>query len=256
VKVQTLTIAAAAAALVLSTAGTAVASPLSKPKPKPKTHTVTQVTGSTLKKALLPASEYGIGYTSGGEADSGGHLVSGDPYGSAGNLPCDYLGAVALTGFGETATAGSTIDSPDSVTAGLLTGAQGVQQFANSSQAWSFVTAEQAKYGKCTFYSGAFQGSQGSSGGTIAYVLQSAKWGKVDGYSSFAADQSAQFTDDAGDNEVVYIETTVVQAGTNVYTVQELNTVDSGVPSWALDNLIKATQKLYTISTAKKVTKS
>jgi hypothetical protein len=248
VKLKTLAVAAAVATLTLSTAGTAMASPLTKPKPthKPKhTVTLTQVTGRTLKKSLPSASEYGVGYTSDGEVDSGSHLVHGDPGGRVSSLPCDYLGAYALTGFNQTATAGNLVEAPNSTTAGLLEAGQGVQQFANSSAAWSFVTQEQARYGKCAFYSGSFPGSQGSAGGTIAYDLQSVKSGKIGSYSSFTADQSAQYTDAADDILIIYIETTVVAAGSDVYTIQEIDTSDSGVPHWMLSNFVTATKKLY-----------
>lgn len=238
----------AAAALSFSMAGAASASPLGHPKhhkPKPKHHAVTQVTGKQLKSALLSGSAFDIGYASAGELDTGGSLLSSRVTQGAGSIPCDQLGVFAI-GQGQTAEAFDEIGPPSSNNSpSLLLATQNISQFANSQTAWSFLGQEQARFSACQSYNENLAGSGAvGSGGAIAITIESVSRTKVGNYPAFTVAQSAELSESEGTG-TFYIDTTVVQAGTNVYSVQEWNSVDGTVPGWMLSKVISQTQKLY-----------
>jgi hypothetical protein len=247
VKVKTFAIAAAVAGLTLGTAGTAIASPLSKPKPthhKPPAHSTPagQITGSKLKAGLLPASDFGGGYTTANEQDTGKSLWSVKNPESVSGMPCLVLGQY-VTGYGQTAQAGDDFSPPSSSLSGVA-GTQLISQFASSSAAWSFLTQEAARFQSQACRTQTLT-STGSSSLTLTISFKRLDWTKIGGDSAIEVAQTVNITDDQGDNASVYDEYTVVNAGTNDYTILESNSTDSDVPTWILSDLISATKKLY-----------
>jgi hypothetical protein len=245
-KIRTLAIAAAVGALTVGTAGSAMASPLSKPKPKPKPAAVSQLPGDKLKAGLLAASVFGGGYTISDEQDTGKSLWSANNPDSVSSMPCGLLGGY-VTGYGQTAEATDSFNPPSSsLTA--VSGDQLVSQFANSSAAWKFLTGQATRFQSqaCRTATGTIQGSNGSGNFTYTLTFRRLDWTKVGSYSAIEVAQPFTLTDDQGDSATSYIETTVVNAGANDYTIQEYTGSDSDVPTWQLSDLIKATQKLYT----------
>jgi hypothetical protein len=243
-KVKMLAVIAVAAALSFSTAGAAAASPLGHPKHhKPKPKAVTQVTGKKLATALLPASAFEVGYTKSGEVDTGGSLFSSHVTQGASSIPCDDLGIFAL-GQGQTAEAFDEVSPPDSSSEpSLLSANQNISQFASSGAAWKFLGQEQARFSACQSYNQT-TGSLGNGGLALAITIESVSRTKVGNYPAFTVAQSAEVSISEGTG-TFYIDTTVVQAGTNVYSIQEWNSVDGTVPSWVPSKLISQTQKLY-----------
>jgi hypothetical protein len=237
---------ALAGGLSLAVAGTASAAPLGHPKhhhPKPKPHpvAVTQVSGKQLAAALPAASAYGSGYTSSGEADTGGKVLPPDGVNRMSSLPCDDLGAFQ-SGFGQTAEAADVVALPQNsdATGNLVIGVQDISQFANSSTAWSYIQDEQSKYNSCSSY-----GENLPQSGSMTISLDSVSGTKVNGYYAFTASQEADIQDSQGDTLSLYINTTVVNAGTNVYTVWELNAASEPVPASLLSSMISKAQALY-----------
>ncbi|HXL91850.1 MAG TPA: hypothetical protein VN969_23140 [Streptosporangiaceae bacterium] len=245
-KIRTLAIAAAVGALAVGTAGSAMASPLSKPKPKPKPAAVVQLPGDKLKAGLLAASVFGGGYTLGDEQDTGKSLWSASNPGKASSMPCGAQGSY-ITGYGQTAEATDNFNAPDS-SPNAVDGSQLIDQFANNSAAWSFLTGEAAAFQSqaCRTASGTLQGSNGSGNFTYTITFKRLDWTKVGSYSAIEVMQAFTLTNDQGESGTNYTETTIVNAGTNDYTIQEFNSADSDVPTWLMSDLVKATQKLYT----------
>jgi len=244
-KFRALAIAAAVAALIAGTAGSAMASPFSKPKPKPHSAPASQLPGGKLKAGLLAASVFGGGYTTSDETDTGKSLWSASNPGSISSLPCDLLGDY-VTGYGQTAEAADSFTAPDS-SPNAASGDQIIYQFGDSSAAWQFLTGEAARFQSqaCRTSTGTAQGSGGSGNFTVTVTFSRLDWTKIGSYSAIEVMRTFILTDDQGDSGTVYDEITVVNAGTNDYTVFEFNSSDNDVPTWLLSDLIKSTQKLY-----------
>jgi hypothetical protein len=245
-KVKMLAVVAVTAALSFSMAGMAAASPLGQPKhhkPKPKHTAITQVSGKKLATALLPGSAFGVGYTKSGEVDTGGGLLSSHVTQGASSIPCDDLGIFAI-GQGQTAESFDQVDAPDSSSEpSLLLASQNISQFASSKAAWTFLGQEQSRFSACQSYNET-TGSLGNGGLALAITIESVSKTKVGSYPAFTVAQSAELSASEGTG-IFYIDTTVVQAGTNVYTIQEWNSVDGTVPGWMPSKLISQAQKLY-----------
>jgi hypothetical protein len=244
-KGRLLAAAALTGALSLTMTGTAAAAPLSHPKhhPKPKHKAaVTQITGKQLAKALLPASDYGSGYTSSGESDTGGKLLSSAGAAKISSLPCTDLGTFEFA-FGQTGEAANVIGAAQDssqLSGNLALAVQDVSQFASSQTAWSFIQQERTKYNSCTTY-----GENLPQSGSMTISLQSLSATKIDGYYAFNVAQEADFQDSQGDTATLYINSTVVNAGTNVYTIWEMNIASQNVPSSLLTSMISQTRALY-----------
>jgi hypothetical protein len=235
---------AAAWSLILSgTASAAVTGPagaFSHPKHHAKPAAVTQVTGHKLSTALLPGSDWGAGYTSLGEKDTGSSLDSPASTSMSG-LTCDNLSG-AVQGHGQTAEASDTIAGED-VTAppgNLFAGLQDISQFATSKTASSYVQQLLAKFKSCATYE---QSTQPSTSGPI--TLESLSSTKVDGYYAFNVLQETTDQTGTGQTVTAYINTTVVNAGADVYSVMEFNFASRTVSTALLTSLIGRTRALY-----------
>jgi len=244
-KFRALAIAAAVGVLTVGTAGAATASPTSKPKPKPHAAPAGQLPGDKLKAGLLAASVFGGGYTTSNETDTGKSLWSTSNPSSTSSLPCGLLGAY-LTGYGQTAGAADSFTAPDS-SLNAASGDQIIYQFANSSAAWQFLTGEASRFQSqaCHTTTGTVQGTGSSGSFTYTITFSRLDWTKIGNYSAIEGMETFTIADDQGVSDTVYDETTVVNAGTNDYTVSESNIADNDVPTWLLSGLIKSTQKLY-----------
>jgi hypothetical protein len=238
----------AALALTLGTAGAASAQTLHRPKHH-KPPVVTQVTGAELQTALLPASDFGSGYTSNGAQNTGNSLWSSRANQSVSGTPCDeFVDSVFLTGYGDTAAANDAALDPESGSSNpdaVLFALQSVLQFASSQPADSFYGQSLAKYTSCQSFS---ESASDGSGGTVTETItvQSVAKTSVDKYQAFDVSQSAEISDSSSNvNATIYLNTTVVNAGPNIYSVTEWNQSNDGVASWLLTSLIDRTQALY-----------
>ena len=237
--------AGTAVALMVASAGTASAAPLGKPKhPKPRHHAVTQVTGTKLATALLPASAFGNGHTASDKFSTGRSLWSTRITGRWPQVKCSGLGDV-IPGFGETAMAADLTTAPSSAsTASTLVGTQSISQFASGKTASWFSGQYQAKYSSCQSFSETLPGGQDGNL-TLTINLEKVTQTTVAKFVAFTVAQSAEVSDGSGTDVTFYMETTVVNAGDDVYAIEEINTADTAVPGSMLSTLIKRSQALY-----------
>jgi hypothetical protein len=238
----------AALALTLGTAGAASAQTVHRPKHH-KPSPVTQVSGAKLQTALLPASDFGSGYTSSNAQNTGNSLWSSHGSLSVSGTPCDaFVDSPYLVGYGDTAATANLVSQPESGSSNpdaVLLAFQGVAQFASSQSAGSFYGQSLAKYTSCQSFS---DSSSDGSGGTVTLTItvQSTANTSVDKYQAFEVSQSAEISDSSSDiNGTIYLNTTVVNAGTNIYLLTEWNQSNDGVASWLLTSMINRAQALY-----------
>jgi hypothetical protein len=236
--------AAVAAALSLAISGTAAASAtgpagaFSHPKPKP---TVTQVTGHKLSTALLPSSDWGTGYVSLPVKDTGSSLDRPGSVSMSG-VACDNLSG-AVQGHGQTAEAWDTIIGSDDLAppANAFIGVQDISQFANGKSAWSYVQQLRAKIKSCGTYG---QTNPASNPGPI--TLESLSTAKIDGYYAFKVlEESTDDDTSTGQAITTYISTTVVNAGSDVWSIMQFSSASRTVATSLLTSLIGRTRVLY-----------
>jgi len=231
--------AAAATALTLGMAGTALAAPLSKPKPKPAP--AAQITGSKLAAGLLPGADFGGGDTTSGPIDTGNSLLSAKHPQGVSSLSCTFAG-LYFSGYGQTAAATDVFSPPVGHTGGPF-GSQLIYQFASSSAASSFLAQEAARFQSRACRNQTTNTNQGT---TLTVTLKRLSWTKIGGYPAIDVTQSDGATNALGVSlSTSYNVFTVVDAGTNVYTIWEAGSSDAGVPASLLSHLIRSTQKLY-----------
>lgn len=232
----------AAATITLGTAGAASAGTLSHPK-----H-LTQVPGHVLAKGLLPVSRIGKAYKVTGHYDTGKRLWSARPLFSVAATSCKEFETGYNFGYGDTADAGSAIDTTDFEHLAANAPSfivQDVSQFASSGAAWKFFQQAQAKFNQCPSISFSLNDS------TLGHITetvtnQNITSTRVGGYPAFQVDQADELMLDAlGDSVADSLNTTFVVAGTNVYEVQWTTSQDISVPNWMLTALISNVQKLY-----------
>lgn len=232
-------IATATAALSLGMAGSAAASPLgAKAKPAP------QVTGARLQTALLPASAFGGGFTVTQRLNTGKKFWSSKGWFKPANLSCvnfetyNYVG-----GFGDTAGATDSVNNPNPAWADypnvVLDGDQAVIQFKTAQAATSFYNQAYARYAKCSAFNEAYP----ADATTLELSTQALAKTTIKKDKAF---QLVQYVDIAALPAVnFYASTTVVLAGTNVYTVDDINGTNDAVPAALLGRLISRVQALY-----------
>ena len=232
-------IAITTTALSLGAAGSAAASPLShKTKPAP------QVTGLRLQSALLPTSAFGNGFTVAYRFSTGSRLWSTRARFKPSSLSCvNFEMDVYPGGFGNTAGAADGVENTNpSFTAYpniILSGEQAALQFNTARAAASFYSQAYTKYKKCTN----FTESDPANLGKFELTVQSLAKTTINNNKAFQVTQLVSLSTSPAFS--FYTSTAVVLAGTNVYTVADMNGTNDPVTASLPGNLIKRVQALY-----------
>ena len=234
-KFKVIAVVSTAAALSLGMAGSAAASSLST-KPAP------QVTGARLRTALLPASAFGDGFTVTQRLNSGSKLASTQVRIKPSSLTCvAFETFIFVRGFGNTAGATNSVNNPNpdfsSYPSIVLGGDQTVLQFKTSGAATSFYNQAYARYKQCTAYTDSVDNLQ------IELTNQSLSKTTIGKNKAF---QLIQYVDISALPALsFYQNTAVVLAGTNVYTIDDVNGTNDPISASLLGNLINRVQALY-----------
>lgn len=155
--------------------------PAALPGATPGAH---QVSGTTLKSALLPANGFGSGFKAATAITSGRHLEHGPALFKVGTMKCGtFRVTVGLPGFGETASASDHVSSL--VSAELRDYLQSVYQFRTGNAASSFFRAVAAKSAACRTF------SFSAGGQTLRYTTKSVSKTKVGGHQAVLVHQVA-----------------------------------------------------------------
>jgi len=237
VKFKVIAVISTATALSLGMAGSAAASPLtSKPAP--------QVTGSRLQSALLPASAFGNGFTVTQRLNSGNKLASTRVRIKPSSLSCaGFELYLYVAGFGNTAGAMDSVENPNpdlsSYPSVVLGGDQAVVQFKTASAAASFYNLAYARYKQCV----AFTEPDPADNSQLELTVQSLSQTTIAKNKAF---QVIQLVDIAALPALsFYANTAVVLAGTNVYTIDDVNGTNDPISASLLGKLINRVQALY-----------
>ncbi len=237
-KFKAIAVTAAAGALCLGMAGSALASPLSRARPAP------QVTGSRLQSGLLPASAFGDGFTAFNRHNSGSTLRSTQALIKPSNLSCvNFETYAVLIGLGNTAGAIDSINNPNpnfsSFPSVILGADQYVVQFSSAGAAQTFYNRAHARYQQCSAFNEPLPGDQTH----VELVTQSLSNTTIGNHKAFQLIQHADVAAFAGLD--FYEATAVVLAGTNVYTIDDLDGTNDPISASLLGNLISRVQALY-----------
>jgi len=237
VKFKVIAVVSTATALSLGMAGSAAASPLSS-KPAP------QVTGVRLQSALLPASAFGNGFTASQRLNSGNKLASTRVDVKPSSLSCtDFEQYIYVAGFGNTAGATDSFNNPSpdisSYPSVVLGGDQAVVQFKTASAAASFYKLAQARYKQCV----AFTEPDTADNTQLELTMQSLSQTTIGKNKAFQVIQLVVIA--ALPALSFYANTAVVLAGTNVYTIDDVNGTNDPISASLLGKLINRVQALY-----------
>jgi hypothetical protein len=232
-------IAITTTALSLSVAASAATSPVGhKAKPAP------QVTGVRLQSALLPTSAFGDGFTVTDRLSTGKKLWSTRARFKPSTLRCaNFETYVFAGGFGNTAGAADSINNANPAFADypslVLGGDQAVLQFKTAKAAASFYGQAYTKYKQCVD----FTESDPSDLGQFELTVQSLVKTTINKNKAFQVTQLVDLS--AAPAFSFYANTAVVLAGTNVYTLDDLDGTNDPISSSLLGSLIKRVQALY-----------
>lgn len=237
-KFKAIAVMAAATALSLGLAGSALAAPHSIAKPAP------QVAGSRLQSALLPASAFGDGFTTFNRHNSGSTLRSTQAVIRPSSLSCVNFATYAyLSGFGNTAGALDSVFNPSPnfslLPNVILGGDQYVLQFSSAGAAQSFYNRAYARYKQCS----AFNEPAPAFQTHVELTTQSLSTTTIGSHHAFQLIQHADYASFAGAD--FYEVTAIVLAGTNVYTVDNVDGTNDPISASLLGDLISRVQALY-----------
>jgi hypothetical protein len=240
VKFKAIAFIAATAALWLGMAGSAAASPLShQSKPAP------QVTGARLQSALLPASAFGDGFSVVDRLNTGHKLWSTRVLVKPSGLSCvNFETYIVVGGFGNTAgaTDGVFNQSPDfaSYPNVILGGDQTVLQFSSARAAASFYNQAYTRYKQCSYFTWSDPADKSIK---FEFNTQSVSKTTIGKNQAFQLIQLVELS--ALPAVSFYANTAVVLAGTNVYTINDLDGTNDPISAPLLGNLINRVQALY-----------
>jgi len=239
VKFKAIAVIATAAALSLGMAGSAAASPLS-PKAKP----APQVSGVRLQSALLPTSAFGSGFTVTQRGNTGKKLWSGRVWIKPSQLSCaNFEMYIYVGGFGNTAGAMDSVDNPNPAIADypslVLAGDQAVLQFKTAQAAASFYSQAYTRYKQCS----AFTETNPFDHSRWELTNQSLSKTTIGKHQAFQLIQYVDLSELPAFN--FYENTAVVLAGTNVYTIDDVNGTNDPIPASLLGKFINRVQALY-----------
>jgi len=233
---RAIAVMAATTTLSLGMAGPALASPLSaNAKPAP------QVTGTRLASALLPASAFGDGFTVADHLNTGNKLLSTKARIKPSSLSCrTFEMFIFIGGFGDTAGAVDGVLNPNPALEDpsvVLSDDQAVLQFKTTQAAASFYSQAYARFKQCNAF------TETSDNLQIELITQSLSSTTINKDKAF---QLIQHADIASLPAIsFYQNTAVVLAGTNVYTIDDLNGTNDPVSASLLGKLIGRVQALY-----------
>ncbi len=239
-KFKAIAVIATAAALSLGMAGAAGAAPLShKAKPAP------QVTGVRLQSALLPTSAFGDGFTVTYRVNTGKKLWSTRARIKPSSLSCvNFESYVYVGGFGNTAGAADGVGNQNPAWADypslILGGDQAVIQFKTAQAAASFYRQAYAKYKQCSYFT---ESDPFGLNTQFELTTQSLSKTAIGKNNAFGVIQLVDLS--AAPAFSFYANTAVVLAGTNVYTIDDVNGTNDPISGSLLGNLIKRAQALY-----------
>jgi hypothetical protein len=228
-----------ATALSLGMAGSALASPLShNSKPAP------QVTGIRLQSALLPASAFGDGFTVVDRLNTGNAFWSSHARIKPSGLSCrNFETYIYVGGFGDTAGATDGFENPNPAFADypsiVLAGDQAVLQFKTAQAAASFYSQAYARYKQCSD----FTESDPVDHLQLELTSQSLSSTTIGQDKAFQLIQYVNISSLPVVN--FYQNTAVVLAGTDVYTIDDINGTNDPVSASLLGKLISRVQALY-----------
>ena len=244
-KLTAAAVVAATVALSLAAAASAAAAPSGRGSLR-KSDVPPQVTGSRLQTGLLPAPDFGAGFTVSNTLNTGGKLLSSAkvtlhvPTVSCGT----FEGEIYVSGYGNTAGALDMYVNPDAnAFPEVIYGLQDVVQFATASAAATFFTQAHAKYAACLSFSEPNPTDTSPGGGTFQISTLSVSKTTVGGDQAFTVTQTIALSETPGHTK--FIDLLYVVAGPDVYSMwQESGTNDE--PSPALTGqLIRSIQALY-----------
>ncbi|HLJ99547.1 MAG TPA: hypothetical protein VKU39_06520 [Streptosporangiaceae bacterium] len=203
------------------------------------------MTGNRLATALLPASAFGDNFKSYGLHSTGGRLLPTTVKAVPAGRSCkDFEQYVSINAWGNTSGAedwgyNSVLDfsNPNVISSSY----QNVVQFATPQAAAKFYGEEYAKYGACQTVT--VTDPTSTDGGTEELTNQSLAKTTLGKYQAFNLIQSDIFSDVS--SVTLYDATVVVLAGTNVYTVAEVNGTNDPVSEGLIGKLISRVQALY-----------
>ena len=239
-KFKAIAVIATAAALSVGMAGSAAALPLShQAKPAP------QVTGVRLQSALLPASAFGSGFKVAQRLNTGKKLWSGRVWTKPSKLSCaNFEMYIYVGGFGNTAGATDGVNNPNPAIADypslVLDGDQTVLQFKTAQAASSFYNQAYTRYKQCSAFT-----ETDPFDNSIRFELSTQSLSKTT-IRKHQAFQLIQYVDLSALPALnFYQNTAVVLAGTNVYTIDDLNGTNDPISVSLMGNLINRVQALY-----------
>lgn len=187
-----------------------------------------QVSGSQLKSALLPASDFGSGFQSQAAVTSGSSLLHQPAQGRISSMSCgSFEGSVGAGTFGETAFAVRVIYAPDLSTERDYF--QSVVQFASTSAAASYYGQAYAKYAKCTDFTETAPPNSGPGAGPEKFTLHSISKTSIGAYQAFRVGQSADFPTPPALS--LMQNTLIAVAGTDVFYIVETSLTNDLAPS-------------------------
>jgi hypothetical protein len=236
-KFKAIAVMTAATALSLGLAVPALAAPLSA-KAAP------QVTGSRLASALLPASAFGSGFTTLNRHNSGSSLHSTQVLVKPSNASCVHFATFVYTsGYGNTAGALASFNNSNpsfsDYPALILGGDQYVLQFSSAAAAQTFYNRAYARYKQCS----AFNEPAPAFQTHVELTTQSLSSTTIGGHKAFQLIQHADYA--AFSSLDFYQATAVVLAGTNVYTIDNVDGTNDPISGSLLGRLISRVQALY-----------
>jgi hypothetical protein len=240
VNFKAIAVIATATALSLGIAGSAAASPLSgKTRPAP------QVTGVRLQSALVPASAFGDGFTVADRLNTGKKLLSTRVLIKPSSLSCAVFESfIFIGGYGNTAGAFDSVDNPNPAIADypsvVLGGDQAVLQFKTAQAAASFYNQAYTRYKQCSHFT-----ETDPFDHSIQFDLDTQSLSKTTIGKNKAFQLSQLDNLSALPALSFYANTAVVLAGTNVYTIDDVNGTNDPIPASLLGKLINRAQALY-----------
>ena len=195
----------------------------------------------------LPATisrPFGNGFTASQRLNSGNKLASTRVDVKPSSLSCtDFEQYIYVAGFGNTAGATDSFNNPSpdisSYPSVVLGGDQAVVQFKTASAAASFYKLAQARYKQCV----AFTEPDTADNTQLELTMQSLSQTTIGKNKAFQVIQLVVIA--ALPALSFYANTAVVLAGTNVYTIDDVNGTNDPISASLLGKLINRVQALY-----------
>lgn len=203
-----------------------------------------QVSGATLRSALLPPSTFGSGFKLASSTSSGKSLWPAQATKHVPAMSCSDFEEAGLARFGETAVALSasfdnSVPSSPSLSDLTLLYEQSVYQFPSTRTADTFYSQVHAKYAACKSFD--FKALDGS-GQNSTVTLKSIAWTKVGKYHAF------QLTQSLGDSGIPGISlnfnTLVTVAGADIFIVVDFSTANHPVAAKTMLKLVDRVRAL------------